>query len=446
MVPESVTNRAGCMRYWLIHAGEPLPIDGDVRLFRYGILSSMLADRGHDVVQWAGTFDHFLKRHRALCSKTIRLDENRQIELLHGRGYRRHIGLDRIRTNREMALEFRRRAGATDRPDVVVVSVPTLELADEAVAFCRRCSVPVVVDVRDLWPDVYLRILPSGLKTMGRLALMPAYRKVRRICRESTALVGISPGYLEWGLRLAGRKRRPSDRVFSHAYLKPELSEIQRETAKKQLASKGLSATGLSATGKVRFCYFGTLGRSCGLQYIIDAVRQLTVEEQQALEIVVCGTGPQLSEYQQMAEGVKSVQFLGRVSSPELIALMEVADVGLALYGTDSPQSLPNKPIEYMAGGLPILSTLRGELQTLLEDYDCGLTVPAGDNRAMISAVRELMRQKSVRARFSRNVSTLYEQHFSAEQVYSKMIDYLEALGNDASRDEKRETICSVAA
>ena len=422
------------MRYWLIHAGEPLPTDGDVRLFRYGILSSMLADRGHEAVQWAGTFNHFLKKQRATSSQGIRVDEKRRVELLYGRGYQRHIGLDRIRTNREVASEFRRRAEQVDRPDAIVVSLPTLELAEEAVAFGKRSSVPVIVDVRDLWPDVHLKILPSSLRPLGRLALTPSFRKAKRICREATALTGVSEGYLKWGLAMAGRDLAPTDKVFSHGYLKPSLTEIQREAAEKQIAEKGVSVT-----EKVRFCFFGTLGQSCGLEYVIDAVRQLTAEEQQMLEIVVCGTGPRSAEYERQAEGLASIRFLGWATSSELIKLMELSDVGLALYSANAPQSLPNKPIEYMAGGLPLLSTLTGELQTFLDNYDCGYTVSPGDTDAMVTAIRKLINEKSIRERFSKNVLELYEKYFSAERVYSKMIDYLEELARQNMTEEEMQ-------
>jgi len=50
------------MHIWLTHVGELLPIYGDVRLFRYGVLSQMLADQSHEVTRWVPTFIHAHKR------------------------------------------------------------------------------------------------------------------------------------------------------------------------------------------------------------------------------------------------------------------------------------------------------------------------------------------------------------------------------------------------
>jgi glycosyltransferase involved in cell wall biosynthesis len=220
--------------------------------------------------------------------------------------------------------------------------------------------------------------------------------------------------------------------VFCHGYLQPDLSAGQREQAREVLLREGISGT-----SKVRFSFFGTLGRSCGLQYLIEAVRHLSDEEQRLLEVVVCGTGPRLAEFQQQAAGIEAFKFIGWRTSAELIALMEMTDVGLALYSEKSPQSLPNKPIEYLAGGLPVLSTLSGELQNLLSAYDCGVTVPAGNCPAMIKALRELLYGDALRERLSANSKILYEDRFSAKEVYSEMIEYLEDIASDAGRNIK---------
>ena len=83
------------MKVWLIHLGELLPIDGKVRLFRYGILAEMLAERGHSVTRWAPTFIHATKNQRFTHGQTVDVNEKYRIELLYAQGYRRHVSLAR---------------------------------------------------------------------------------------------------------------------------------------------------------------------------------------------------------------------------------------------------------------------------------------------------------------------------------------------------------------
>ena len=48
------------MKVWLFQTSEPLPIKGDnMRLLRTGMMAEALTNRGHEVVWFTGTFNHF---------------------------------------------------------------------------------------------------------------------------------------------------------------------------------------------------------------------------------------------------------------------------------------------------------------------------------------------------------------------------------------------------
>src|SRR5207247_1738128 len=121
------------MHVWLVTVGEPLPTDGaNDRLLRAGILADLLHRRGHTVVWWTSTFDHVRKRHR-FDADTIRdLEPGYRLVLLHGTGYTKNVSLRRIADHRATARAFTRLAEAQDRPDVILCSLPTLELSAAA--------------------------------------------------------------------------------------------------------------------------------------------------------------------------------------------------------------------------------------------------------------------------------------------------------------------------
>ena len=62
------------------------------------------------------------------------------------------------------------------RPDLILCSYPTIELSVEAVRYGRTHGIPVVLDVRDLWPDIVLDLLPTILRSPGRVALTRLFR------------------------------------------------------------------------------------------------------------------------------------------------------------------------------------------------------------------------------------------------------------------------------
>src|SRR6188474_514837 len=81
------------MNIWLVTVGEPLPMDGKGtdRLYRAGILATLLARHGHRVTWWTSTFDHVRKAQRFPTDTSHRLDNGVELKLLHGCGYSRNV-------------------------------------------------------------------------------------------------------------------------------------------------------------------------------------------------------------------------------------------------------------------------------------------------------------------------------------------------------------------
>jgi glycosyltransferase involved in cell wall biosynthesis len=109
---------------------------------------------------------------------------------------------------------------------------------------------------------------------------------------------------------------------------------------------------------------------------------------------------------------------------------MRLSRVGLAPYPSKPNFSLnmPNKPVEYLSAGLPILSSLRGDLETLLASADCGMTYPNGNAAALADYLIRLYDAPGRLAIMSRNAQSLYLQRFTSDKVYGDLIHYLEEL------------------
>jgi hypothetical protein len=165
------------MLFWVVEAGEPLPVDSGERPLRCGMLCERLVAAGHQVLWWASTFDHARKRHRFDQPVTLSAKPGLTLRLLHGAAYRRNLSLRRLLHNRQIAAEFARdNLHCQPRPDLIFCCMPTPELAEKSVEFGCTHHIPVVIDIRDLWPDSYLSFAPWPFKTMGRLALRSEFR------------------------------------------------------------------------------------------------------------------------------------------------------------------------------------------------------------------------------------------------------------------------------
>lgn len=411
------------MRVWLVTVGEPLPLPGTgARLLRAGLLGQMLARRGHQVVWWTSTFDHWQKRHLYPSDTVLRLQDEISLHLLHGRGYRHNISIRRILDHIRVAGRFSTLAEVESVPDVILCSLPTLELALASTRYGKRHGVPVVIDVRDLWPDIFQEFAPHWARGLARYALAPMRGQAMRACVDAYAITGNSPPFVEWGLRNAGRVATRLDRPFPFGYLAQAPAEQDREAAVRFWKGHGLA----KGQGGLIACFFGTLGHQFDLETVLDAALLLE-SEGHAVRFVLCGIGERLEALKTRAGTSRAVVFPGWVDRAQIHALMGMADVGLAPYRNHAGfvGNMPNKPIEYLAGGLPVLTSLGGYLGGFLASHGCGMSYPEGNALALRDIFVRFCENSQPLADMSSNARRVFAQQFDADKVYGGMCDYL---------------------
>ena len=414
------------MRIWLVTVGEPLPTDGsNERLLRTGILAGFLSRRGHEVLWWTSAFDHVRKTHRAGEDTFVSLAGNYLIVMLHSCGYRRNISLARLSNHRGMARKFVELAPREPAPDVILCSMPTIELCREAVRFAKRSGIPVVLDIRDLWPDVIVDIAPPWARWAARLFLSSLFRDLREACAGATAVIGITDPIVEWGVRYAGRPKTGLDRAFPLGYLEQIPLPGEMEKAQRFWSGLGIGAD----PGEFLVCFFGTIGRQFDLETVIMAARRLEGGARR-FRFVLCGSGDMLPHYRKLAGDIPSVEFPGWVGAAEIWTLMRIARAGLAPYrnSIDFRLSLPNKSIEYLSAGLPLVSSLTGELERLLEEHGCGVTYTEGDAESLATTLVELYDHRAGLETMAANALALYQGRFTAESIYNELCGCLEDL------------------
>lgn len=408
------------MHVWLIHPGELLPIDGEVRLNRYGLLADMLSRQGHDVTFWAPTFMHTKKTYRCQEDRSIVVNPHYRIELLHSPGYRRHIGWRRLRFHQALAEKLTQRMQAAEPPGVILSGIPAPELCEAATNYGRRRGVPVVLDVRDLWPDAALDYLPSWSRGPASWLLLPLFAKNRRIFRAASGVVGVSEGFRDWGLRHAGRPAGPQDGVFHLGYPETKHSDAEKEQARARWAERGVRDDGTFR------CYFmASIGSLYDLETVIAGARELQRRKVTGVQFVLCGDGPKLERLRQLAQGLDSVLLPGWAKSVDVEVLMEMSQLGTIPYRRAMHTALPNKAVAYFSAGLPVLSTAGGEFASILERHQCGLAYEPENVADFVTAFERLRNDPARRAELSRNARRFYEEELDADVVYSRMIEYL---------------------
>ncbi len=397
------------MKIWILEIGEPLPLEKDVRLHRYGLFSRALAQAGHTVTWWTSSFSHAPKTHFAEHDQDLVIDDV-HLKMIRGPGYTRNVSLARIRHNQHFAQRFRELAPTMERPDLILSPIPIIEAAKEAVAFARARKIAVLTDIRDLWPEELRDRAPRPLRWFARLLLTRAYRSMAYVCQNVTGIMGIAETYLQYGLHFAGRSLGPNDLFFPLGYSKQSVAPEKLQEALAWCAEQGLRET------RFNICFFGTIGQFFDLDTVIAAARKLP-----EMQFIIAGTGSDLERVRALGSECKNVLFPGWLDAPKIQAVMRLSKVGLAPYRRGANMALPNKPFEYMAGGLPLLSSIARELPELLSKYECGRSYQANSVDELCTQLKWFAANPEARVRMGQNAARLLDEQFATEKVFARI-------------------------
>ena len=124
--------------------------------------------------------------------------------------------------------------------------------------------------------------------------------------------------------------------------------------------------------------------------------------------------------------------FVGWIDTPQIQSALKLADVGLAPYidSLNFSNNIPNKPAEYMSGGLAVLSSLdHGPLAEILSSSGVGEVYNGAFELEEI--LNNLICNPDKLKKLQSAAKILFLERFNAEVVYEKLVDYLEDMNDN---------------
>lgn len=426
------------LKVWLLQIGETLPLKPGVRKMRTAMLAEQLAARGHEVLWWASAFDHASKSKLASGDMEFEIGPRQTVRALRALGYRRNVSIRRYLDHRFLAARFRTQARQMERPDVIVAAIPDYHLALEAVRYARDAGVPVIIDVRDMWPDQFLDFLPGKLlRRMARLVLEADSRKVRWLMASADSLVGTSRLYLDWALRQAGREVRAGDMLLHlGAQRMPDPSVV--------VVNEEFQGVLARLERKFVISFIGTFGRYYNPAIVARAARLLHEADRNddRIRFVIAGDGAAFNEVAREARGVPTVELTGWLGNSEICGLLAHTTIGIIPAGEDA-DATPNKAFTYLSASLPILSSLSGEVRQMIEQEGVGFQFAPGDEWDLARVVRELAEKPQQVRRAGENAGRLFSARFDAERIYQHFADHVERTVKNRCTDDAASPLVS---
>jgi len=410
------------LRVWIYQSGEPLHQDkSDMRPMRAMNLADELVKRGHQVTIWSSRFDHFSHLHRT--EKLRKISSQLDIRLINSPGYRRNLGLGRLVDHAILAINLKRELRMHEPPDIAFVGYPPIETAWVIKQWLKKKSVPYVVDVKDMWPHIFVTTLPEKLHRLARLLLTPYFRMMRTTLTEAKAICSISEPFLAWA---QNQSHDPRDSSFdSIAYLTSTFRDISNED---EINLDGWLAEKVPNYATLKLISFvGSITPTFDFNTILKLAH-----ERQDLNFVIAGGGSLYEELQEESSEISNIFWLGWISAPQANFLIKKSLACIAPYRDEMEHgfelSIPNKIFDAMQLGKPILLSGGGFKKDFVDVNGIGITYPSYDIDKLAEAIDSLKDSNTLTTKIGSRSRELYQREFSSNHVYEKLSEMLEAV------------------
>ena len=406
------------MKVWILQTGEPLQTDNNgARAMRAINLSNSLVSKGHEVTLWSANFDHFTKKHRYKGSRTINYNTNLQIKLIDSVGYKKNQGIKRLIDHAQLAFGLHFALKKKELPDIAFIGYPPIEVAWIMSRFLKKNSIPMVLDVKDMWPDVLLRALPSQARGVGKLLLSPYYYLMNSTFKAATSISSISQDFLDQSVKIACRAPNISDSVNYLTTIRPNYTDTEISNAQ-----EWLDRMGVLDNKQTRCSFVGSLTSVFDWNCVIEAFKNSNTE------LVLAGDGPCFQDLKEKTENIKNIVMLGRSTGIQSKVLADRTNVFIAPYKSslEFSHSLPNKFFDAMEYGKPLLSSVAGSASQFIVKKNIGLIY--SDISTLKTALNKLETNPDFFRQLGENAINAYDKDFSGQIVYGKIINNLEKL------------------
>jgi glycosyltransferase involved in cell wall biosynthesis len=397
------------MKIWIINPYGNLPDEG-WREYRSTLIANAFARRNHEVVWWVSNFEHRSKKFRSETWKDIQINDKYVIRLVPSTPYYSHISFARIRHERNYAKNLLKEVlKSKESPDLIILAEPSLFYSDIIIGFIHKRKVPLIIDILDLWPELFHIILPNVIGIFGRIIFAPFYWKRSWLLRQADGIIGATRDYLAVG---TSKNKTAFNEV---AYLGIDLASVGNMEYH-EFSDNHLNEF-KKELNEIWIIYAGTLGKNYDIPIIIECSRKLN-ELKLPIKIFLAGDGElrQFVEESIRSKNLSNLIYLGKLSANDLNLFYKKCDIALSTYVKNSTVSMPVKAFDYFAAGLPVVNSLNRDLGYFIKSYNAGLQYKAENIESMLNAIRYLSENRHILDEMKANALTLGSTFDSASQ------------------------------
>ena len=302
--------------------------------------------------------------------------------------------------------------GCSLQGDIVFATSTPLTVAIPALYISWKKSIPLVFEVRDLWPDIpiALGVIKNPLvKRLVKFLEKYTYKKSRAIIALST---GMKNGIIRTGCN-------PAKVVVVPNFSNMSLFNSKTNGKKFRSQRKWLQNSPL-------LVYTGAFGVVNGLGYLVDIAEQLVILKSD-IKILLVGDG---KEHNNIVSKAKSKNVLNKnffiessISKSELPELLAAADLAsnIVINIPEMWDNSANKFFDALASGTPILINSGGWQEELINKEKIGISTYGLSLEQSAIEIDKLMHDKKKLRSLSKNALTISSKYYNKDMLVEKI-------------------------
>nr|WP_274600597.1 glycosyltransferase family 4 protein [Halomonas sp. SH5A2] len=332
--------------------------------------------------------------------------------------YSNHMGfMQRIKAFLAFAYAARKKTVELNGDIIFATSTP-LTIALPAVTASRKNKVPMVFEVRDLWPE-----MPVAVGALKNPILRLFAQKLEHWAyHNADAVVALSPGM--------------KDGVVRTGYPEEKVAVIPNSSDNVEFIFDPVAASRFRAEREwladhPLLVYTGTFGQVNGVSYLVEVAKEL-MSIRSNVKILLVGDGVEREKIVARAKELevleKNIFIEEKIAKCEMPALLSAATMASVLF-VDLPEmrsNSANKFFDALASGTPVLLNYGGWMHDLVKSHGCGLTMWGCTAKEVAEELEEKMNDQQWIEKAGTKSRVLAEECFDRDLLANELLSILE--------------------
>jgi glycosyltransferase involved in cell wall biosynthesis len=305
------------------------------------------------------------------------------------------------------------RLALREKPDLVIASSTPLTVVLPALCAKAFRGIPFIFEIRDPWPELprAMGVLPAPIAPFMEVLANLA-------CRRAAAVVALSEGMAETA------RARGAD---------PARVQVIGNGCDLDLFGPHIAPwrPAEATSWEVLALYAGAHGRANGLGVVVEAARLLAAQGETRLRILLVGEGAEKAALMRAAADLPNITFLSPMPKRDVAGLFAGSQIALHILA-DCPAfaawTAPNKLMDGLAAGRPVITTAPGDAARLLTEGGAGVAVAPGDAAGLAAALVSLVEDPARRAAMGEAARCLAVRQHDRRLLTARFVALVEAM------------------